>query len=696
MPQTATHKIIAGHLLSGEMKPGSEIGIRIDQTLTQDATGTTAFLLLEAMGVPRVRTELSVSYVDHNTAQFGPENHNDHLYLQTIAARMGAYFSRPGNGICHQVHLERFARPGRTLLGSDSHTPTAGGMGSLAIGAGGLDVAVAMGGGAFYLACPRVIGVELRGRLRPWVSAKDVILRLLSLLTTKGNVGCVVEYFGEGVASLPVPARATCANMSAELGVTSSVFPADEVTRQFLVAQGRGDQFAPLAADAGARYDRVERRLHAEGDAARIEAIRQHCAGVTVSGPDAGGMVTVGFDHVTIDLGELEPLAAAPSSPDNVAAVADVAGREVRQVAIGSCTNSSYQDLMLVAGVLRGRTVHPDVELAIAPGSRQVLRMLAANGALADMVAAGARILESACGPCIGLGFSPAEGTVSLRTFNRNFAARSGTEGDQVYLVSPETAVAAALTGRITDPRTLTPELGVACPSVEAPRGFLVDDGMIIPPPPPEQAEAVEVRRGSSIVKPPRGEPLPDRLAGKVVLKVGDKVTTDDIMPAGALLKHRSNVPEYAKHVFRAMNAPGEPTFAQRAMACRQAGQAAFVVAGDSYGQGSSREHAALCPMYLGVRAVLAKAIERIHQANLVNFGILPLTFADPADYDRLQAGHELLIEGTAEAIRSADRVAVRDVTGGFEFVCRVSLAPRQRAVLAAGGLLNYTRAGGT
>lgn len=688
MPQNIVQKILAEHIVDGEMAVGTEIGIRIDQTLTQDATGTTAFLLLEAIGVPRVKTELSVSYVDHNMAQFGPENHNDHLYLQSIATKLGAYHSRPGNGICHQVHLERFARPSKTLIGSDSHTPTGGGMGMIAIGAGGLDVAVAMGGGAFYITCPRVIGVELRGRLQDWVAAKDIILRLLSILTTRGNVGCMVEYFGDGVATLPVPARATCTNMGAEFGVTTSVFPADEVTKQFLDAQGRGDQFTPLTADADATYDRITKRLHVGRDAVTIANIREYCTDVEVSQADGDGYVEVSLGHVVIDLDKLEPMAAGSPSPDNISTVAELDGTKVRQVLIGSCTNSSYQDLMLAAKAMKGRTVHADVELGIAPGSRQVLNMLAKNGALADLVASGARILESGCGPCIGLGFSPAEGTVSLRTFNRNFAGRSGTKGDMVYLVSPETAVAAALTGCITDPR----KLDVVCPQIETPSAFEIDDNMILEPLSGDQAAKAEIVRGSTIVKPPRGEVVPDTLTGSVVIKVGDKITTDHIMPAGALLKFRSNVPEYAKYVFDCFNEASSPTFAERALAVKESGSGGIIIAGDSYGQGSSREHAALCPMYLGVRAVIARAIERIHQANLVNFAILPLTFAEGGDYERIEQGDELVIETTAEAIASADSVTVRNATKDFDFTCKVSLAPRQRKILAAGGLLNYTR----
>ena len=694
-PRTLVYKILREHLVEGDLVPGEEIGIRIDQTLTQDATGTTAFLLLEAMGLPRVKTEASVSYVDHNMSQFGPENHNDHLYLQSIAQRAGVYFSRPGNGICHQVHLERFARPGATQLGSDSHTPTGGGMGMISIGAGGLDVAVAMGGGAFYTTAPRVIGVELRGKLQPWVAAKDIILKLLSILTTRGNVGCMVEYFStasdSGVATLPVPARATCTNMGAELGVTASVFPSDEQTRQFLAAQGRADKFAPLTADADAAYGPITKRLHVEADAATIENIKTHCTEVKLGPADDAGLVDITFSHVVIDLDALAPAAALSPSPDNIHPLAELAGREVRQVLIGSCTNSSYQDLMLVASVLRGRTVHPKVELGIAPGSRQVLTMLGRNGALADLIQAGARVIESGCGACIGQGFSPADDTVSLRTFNRNFAGRSGTVGDTVYLVSPESAVAAALTGEVTDPRDLGTKLGLEYPRIEMPEKFLTDDGMIQPPLPEEEAGKIEIIRGATIVKPPAGEPLPDALAGQVVIKVGDKITTDHIMPAGPLLKYRSNVPEYAKYVFNCFNEPGQPSFADRALACKGQGLGGIVVAGDSYGQGSSREHAALCPMYLGVQVVIARAIERIHQANLVNFAILPLVFADPKDYDRIDADDKLEIANTATAISAGETVTVRNTSKNFDFTCEVNLAPRQRKILAAGGLLKYT-----
>jgi len=650
--QTLTYKILADHLVEGRLAAGEQIGIRIDQTLTQDATGTTAFLLYESMGLRQVKTELSVSYVDHNMAGFGPENHNDHLYLQTVAARCGVYHSRPGNGICHQVHLERFGRPGATLLGSDSHTPTAGGLGMLAIGAGGLDVATAMAGGPFYIQCPKVLGVKLCGGLNDWVAAKDVILKLLGILTTKGNVGWVVEYFGDGVAQLSVPQRATITNMGAELGVTTSIFPSDEQTKRFLSAQKRQQVCAPLAADGDAKYDRV----------------------------------------IEIDLGNLEPLAACPSSPDNVRPVGEIAGTKVAQVAIGSCTNSSFADLMMVATVLKGRRVQHAVEFAIAPGSRQVLNMLARNGALADMIAAGARILESGCGPCIGQGFSPADSVATVRTFNRNFAGRSGTKDDQVYLVSPETAAAAVLTGQLTDPRDLPELFGIEYPRIDTPSEFDIDDSMIEPPVSNAQAARVEVIRGPTIVVPEAARPLPERLVGRVLLKCGDKITTDHIMPAGTYLKLRSNVPEYAKVVFNCFNEPGRPIFAQRALELKRKGLAAIVVAGESYGQGSSREHAALCPMYLGVRAVIAKGIERIHKANLINFCILPIEFAQPADYDKIQLDDELVIENLLEAIERCEAVTISRSDGSLSFVGRLDLSARDRKILLAGGLLNYTR----
>jgi aconitate hydratase len=658
LAKTLTYKILEKHLADGRLEKGQPVGIKIDQTLTQDATGTTAFLLFESMGVQRVRTELSVSYVDHNMSQFGPENHNDHLYLQTVAAKTGAYFSRPGNGICHQVHLERFGRPGATLLGSDSHTPTCGGIGALAIGAGGLDVAVAMGGGAFYLACPKVIGVKLTGKLPDWVASKDIILKLLSILTTKGNVGSVLEYFGPAVALLTVPQRATVTNMGAELGVTTSIFPSDEQTRKFLAAQNREKDYQPIAADDGCQLASAK-----SGEA--------------------------GYDRVIeIDLSSLEPLAACSPSPDNIKTVKSLEGTKVSQVIIGSCTNSSLSDLMMVAKILKGKTVHPTVEFAIAPGSRQVLNMLAANGALADIIAAGARILETACGPCIGLGLSPADGTVTVRTFNRNFAGRTGTKNDNVFLVSPEVAAVAALKGEIIDPR----KSGMGYPKIELPDKFLIDDSMIQKPLPPQEAKKVIVCRGSTIVVPEPATKLPDTLQGKVLLKCSDKITTDHIMPAGALLKYRSNAPEYSKYIFNSFNEPNKPTFAQRALELKEKGAAGIVVAAESYGQGSSREHAAMCPMYLGVRMIIAKSIERIHKANLINFAVLPVEFEDPADYEKINVDDELEVKNLNDAVKSADVITIKDRTGGFEFKCRLNLSQRDRQILLAGGLLKFTK----
>lgn len=648
MAKTLTYKILEKHLAGGKLEKGKSTGIKIDQTLTQDATGTTAFLLFESMGIERVKTTLSVSYIDHNMSQFGPENHNDHLYLQTVAAKSGAYHSRPGNGICHQVHLERFGRPGATLLGSDSHTPTGGGIGMLAIGAGGLDVAVAMGGGAFYLTCPKVIGVKLTGKLGDWVASKDIILKLLSILTTKGNVGCVVEYFGDGVKNLAVPQRATVTNMGAELGVTTSIFPSDEQTKKFLAAQNREKDYQPLAADDNCEYDRV----------------------------------------IEIDLSSLEPLAACSPAPDNIKTIKSLSGTKVNQVIIGSCTNSSFTDLMLVAKVLKGKTIHPAVEFAIAPGSKQVMNMLAKNGALADIIASGARILESACGPCIGQGFSPADQTVSVRTFNRNFAGRTGTKNDMVFLTSPQVAVIAAIKGEIIDPR----QAGIDYPKIEMPPDFLINDNMIEKPLSENEAKKVKVLRGSTIVVPEAAKKLPDDLNGKVLLKCSDKITTDHIMPAGAFLKYRSNVPQYSKYVFNCFNEPDEETFAQRSLAIKEKGIAGIVITGESYGQGSSREHAALCPMYLGVKMIIAKSIERIHKANLINFCLLPAEFENPADYDKVNAHDILEVKNLNAAIKSADSVTVTDKTGGFEFKCRLNLSPRDRQILLAGGLLNYTK----
>lgn len=645
MPRTILQQILEEHLVEGELVAGSQISIRIDQTLCQDATGTMAFLELEAMGVPRVKTEVSVQYIDHNTIQMGPENANDHLYLQSVCAAKGVLFSRPGNGICHQVHLERFGIPGKTLLGSDSHTPTGGGIGMIAIGAGGLDVARAMAGIPFKLTCPKSVGIKLTGRLRPFVSAKDVILKVLSILSSKGNVGTAVEYFGDGVATLSVPERATIANMGAELGVTTSVFPSDDETRRFLEAEGRGADWKPLAAEEGAAYDRV----------------------------------------IEIALDELVPMAACPSNPANVKTVAEVAGLPCSQVMIGSCTNSSLKDMQLVASMLKGRIVNPGVSLAIAPGSKQVLRMLSEDGSLAIMLAAGCRILESACGPCIGLGFSPASGTISVRTNNRNFLNRTGTKDDQCYLVSPATAVATALTGVLTDPAEFAAQAGMEEPAWVMPDHFLVDDRMIIIP--PEDGSKVEIVRKETIGEPPHCSPLPDTLDGEAVITVGDRITTDHIMPAGANLKLRSNIPRYAKVVFDCFNEPGKPTFAERAAALRDAGKAGFIVAGDSYAQGSSREHAAICPMYLGIKAVLAISIERIHAANLVNFGILPLYFQNRQDYEAIKQGDKITIAGLRRAqLKAGDDVHA--FVGGREIVLKCNLTPADRQVVLKGGLL--------
>ena len=644
---TLIQKILENHIVSGSRTAGEAVSIRIDQTLTQDATGTMAYLELEAMNIDRVKTELSVSYVDHNMMQNGPENRNDHLYLQSVAAAKGVIFSRPGNGICHQVHLERFGVPGKTLLGSDSHTPTNGGIGMMAIGAGGLDVALAMAGQPFRIAYPKIIGVKLVGKLAPYVAAKDIILKMLSILSTKGNVGCMVEYFGPGVAELTVPQRATITNMGAELGVTCSVFPSDERTREFLEKQGRSESFTPLAADADAEYDRV----------------------------------------IEIDLCSLEPLAACPSSPDNIKSIRELAGIEVGQVIIGSCTNSSFRDLSIVGAMLKGRKIADNVTLSIAPGSRQVLEMLARNGVLADIISAGARILESGCGPCIGQGQSPANDTVTLRTFNRNFPGRTGTKGDQAYLVSPEVAAAAALTGKITPPS----ELPFACPEVAEAEKFLIDDSMMITP--PCCGRSVEIIRKKTIGAPPLNSALPDKIDGVALIKTPDKTSTDDIMPAGVHLKHRSNIPEYAKVVFERFNEDGKPTFAQRAVAVRDAGKHGVIIGRDSYGQGSSREHAAICPMYLGVKVLIAISIERIHAANLVNFGIVPFTFADPADYDKIAEGDSIVIEGLREKLEKGEYpVEVKAVSAdGKETLIKVNakLTAEDVKIILAGGRLN-------
>lgn len=639
MGETLAQKIIRAHLLHGDMTPGSEIALRIDQTLTQDATGTMAYLEFETMGIPRVKTELSVAYVDHNTLQSGFENADDHRYLQTVAKKHGVWFSRPGNGICHQVQLERFGKPGKMLIGSDSHTPTGGGIGMLAFGAGGMDVAVAMGGGAYYITMPKMFKVNLTGTLRPYVTAKDISLELLRILSVKGGVGAIIEWGGPGIAALSVPERATITNMGTELGATTSIFPSDDVTRAFLAAEGREADFIPLASDPDARYDRI----------------------------------------IDIDLNTLQPMIACPHSPDNVVPVETLAGTKVDQVCIGSCTNSSLFDMLKVAALLKGRTIAPGVSLSISPGSKQVLTMLSDCGALTDILASGARLLECACGPCIGMGFSPNSGGVSLRTFNRNFLGRSGTKDAQVYLVSPETAVAAALTGTITDPQTLGP-----MPAVTLPEQFRIDDSAVLPPAPADEADAVEVLRGPNIQPFPQSRPFADTLTAELVLKVGDNITTDHIMPAGAkILPYRSNIPKLAEFCFTVC----DPTFPARA---RAAGDG-IIVGGSNYGQGSSREHAALVPMYLGIRCVVAKSFARIHAANLINAGILPLTFENPDDYDALQPGARLRIDDIRAGM-AAGSLTLTDTAAGKAYSVVCSLTERQQAILLAGGLLNYTK----
>jgi len=640
MKQNIVEKILVSHLKEGEFIKGKEIGIRIDQTLTQDATGTMAYLQFEAMGLKEIKTDLSVSYVDHNTVQIGFENADDHKYLQSVAAKYGVVYSRPGNGICHQVHLERFGKPGTTLLGSDSHTPTGGGIGQVAIGAGGLDVAVAMGGGLFYTAAPKVYLVKLAGELQPWVTAKDVVLKMLEILSTKGNVGVMLEYGGSGVKKLSVPQRATIANMGAEMGVTCSVFPSDNITKKFLKAQGREADWTDLKSDRGAKYDRV----------------------------------------IELDLSTLEPMAACPHSPGIIKKISELEGKKVDQVCIGSCTNSSFKDMMTTAAILKGRTVNPEVSLGIAPGSRQVLQMLARKGALTAMLDSGARLLESACGFCIGNHFSPKSGSVSLRTNNRNFEGRSGTADAQVYLVSPEVAAVAALTGKFTDPR----KAGITFPAVKEPGTFLVDDSFVIKP---ADAVKTEVFRGPNIGEPPSNAKMPEQLNGAAMLVVGDKITTDHIMPAGARLKYRSNVPKYAQFVFENVDA----TFSKRCLESKAAGVHNVIIAGESYGQGSSREHAAMCPMYLGVKAVVAKSFERIHAANLLNFGIAPLTFKNQADYASIQLGDKLTCGDWRAAAAEGKPVILKNARTGASIECVCDLSARQRAILTAGGLLNHT-----
>ncbi len=642
MGKSITQKILEDHLVAGQFNPGDEIAIKIDQTLTQDATGTMAYLQFEAMGRSKVKTELSVSYIDHNTIQVGFENADDHRYLQSIAAKYGILLSRAGNGICHQVHLERFGKPGKTLLGSDSHTPTAGGLGMIGIGAGGLDVAVAMSGEPFYLTCPKVVRINLTGRLQPWVSAKDVVLSVLKIFTTKGNVGCVFEYDGDGAKTLSVPERATITNMSAECGVTTSIFPSDQVTRQFLEAQDRADGWTEVHADENVEYDAV----------------------------------------VDIDLGSIIPLAAYPHSPGNIKTVQELKGLSVDQVCIGSCTNSSYKDLMTVAKILKGKQVHPSVSLVISPGSKQVLENLTRDGATADLLAAGARITEPICGFCIGNSQSPSTNAVSIRTSNRNFLGRSGTKSANLYLTSPETAAAAVITGKLIDPR----DLGIDYPQVKLPAKFHVDDSMILHP--SSTPKQVEIQRGPNIGVPPSNIPMPVHISGFVTIKVGDKITTDHIIPAGSRMKYRSNVPKYSEFVFEIV----DNTFYQRAVNIRDKGKHNIIVGGLSYGQGSSREHAALCPMFLGVKAVLAKSFERIHSANLVNFGIIPLTFSSTSSYDELEAGDEIEIPNIRDGISKNAPLVVKDITKGTSFEVTYQLSARQRNILLAGGMLSYIK----
>jgi len=639
-----TQKIIEEHLVKGRLVPGEEIGLKIDQTLTQDATGTMVYLQFESMGLPGVATELSVSYVDHNTIQDGYENADDHQYLQSVAAKYGILFSRAGNGICHQVHLERFSAPGKSLLGSDSHTPTGGGVGMLAIGAGGIDVTLALAGSPFFMECPKIVRINLHNRLPPFSSAKDIILTVLGILTTKGNTGTVVEYGGDGLAGLSVPERATITNMGAELGVTTSIFPSDRVTLEFLKAQGRAQAWREILPDAGAQYARV----------------------------------------IDLDLAGVAPMVAKPHSPDNVCPVKDIQGLAVDQVTIGSCTNSSYTDLMRVADLLTGRRVHPRVSLVIAPGSRQVFRMLAENGALAAMVTAGARILEPVCGFCIGNCHAPRTEGVSLRTTNRNFKGRSGTKSASVYLVSPETAAVAAIRGEVADPR----DAGFNYAAIAMPASFVIDDSMVINPLPPDERGKVTIVRGPNIGAPLQLEPLSDFLSGAVAIKVGDKITTDDIMPAGRRLKYRSNIPKYADFVFE----PIDDTFSRRCLEYKQKGVGAIIVGGESYGQGSSREHAAICPRYLGVKAVLARSFERIHFANLLNYGIAPLVLASQADYEAIRPGDVLEISGLLAGVRQAASMLVNNKTRGMTFEGKLNLSARQRDILLAGGVLRYAR----
>ncbi len=640
MAKSLTRKILEEHLVTGKYETGEEIGIRIDQTLTQDATGTMAYLQFEALGIDKVKTKHSVSFIDHNTIQIGPENADDHKYLQTVAAKYGIDLSKAGNGICHQVHLERFGIPGATLLGSDSHTPTGGGIGQIAIGAGGLDVALAMAGEPFYITCPEVIRIKLYGKLNPWVSAKDIILKILEKFTTKGNVGTVFEYDGPGNETLTVPERATITNMGAECGVTTSIFPSDEQTKRFLKAQERGKDWVELKADPEAEYHKT----------------------------------------VDIDLSGLEPLAATPHSPGNISTIKELEGKEVNQVCIGSCTNSSYTDLMLVSKILKNKKVHPHISFIIAPGSRQVHSMLAENGALTDLIHSGARIEPNACGFCIGNSQAPENEAVSLRTSNRNFLGRSGTKNAKLYLVSPLTAAAAVITGKITDPR----DLDIEYPEVRMPEKFLIDDSMIIKP--SDNPEKIKISRGPNIGNPPENGPLPEKIDGIAVIKVNDKITTDHIIPAGAKMKYRSNIPKYSQFLFEIV----DPEFYTRAKKIKNSNKHNIIIAGESYGQGSSREHAALCPMFMGVKAVIAKSFERIHTANLINFGIIPLIFKDKKDYNKIDQGDSLEIPDIRKKISANETIIVKNITKNIEFQADHNLSDRAREIILSGGALLY------
>ena len=644
MGKSIVQKILENHIVEGKWEPGKEIAIKIDQTLTQDATGTMAYLQFEAMGASKIKTELSVSYVDHNTVQIGYENADDHKYLQSVAAKYGIIYSRAGNGICHQVHLERFGKPGKTLLGSDSHTPTGGGIGMIAIGAGGLDVAVAMAGGPFYISCPNVIKINLKGKLKAWCSAKDVVLKMLEIFSTKGNVGCIFEYGGDGVKTLSVPERATITNMGAECGVTTSVFPSDEKTYKFLKAQKREEDWIELKADDDANYYKI----------------------------------------IDINLDEIVPLTAFPHSPGNIKTVKELNGLKVDQVCLGSCTNSSYKDLMTVSNILKNKKVHPNISFVIAPGSKQVLENIDRDGGLTDLISSGARIAESACGFCIGNSQSPKTDAVSLRTSNRNFLGRSGTKSALAYLVSPETAAAAVITGEMTDPRDLE-KMGINYPNVKMPEKFYIDDSMFIFP---KDADEVKIYRGPNIGDPPKSMPMEDTISGEVTIKVEDQITTDHIIPAGSKMKYRSNVPKYSEFLFEVV----DPDFYERAKKIRDSGKSNIFVAGLSYGQGSSREHAALCPMFMGTKTVIAKSFERIHTANLINFGIIPLTFKNDKDYDKIDQGDDIEISKVRENIDSGKKIVVKNLTKNIEFEVEYNLSDRQREIILAGGTLAYMK----